>query len=135
MARVVFFEKPGCANNARQKAWLTAAGHVVDARDMLDHAWSRAELLSYLGEIPVPEWFNPSAPKVKSGQIRPAAIERELALRLLLSEPLLIRRPLLCADGRREVGFDIARIHAWLGLPEAVVASLSQRDVEGCART
>jgi len=134
LARVVFFEKPGCANNARQKAWLTAAGHVVDARDLLHHAWSREELLSYLGELPVTAWFNPAAPQVKSGHIQPALVEREAALRLLLSEPLLIRRPLLCADGRREVGFDIARIHAWLGLPEAVVAGLSHRDVERCAR-
>ena len=133
MASVVFFEKPGCATNARQKAWLTTAGHVVEARDLLRHPWSREELLSYLGELDVSDWFNRAAPKVKSGQIQPAALEREAALQLLLSEPLLIRRPLLCANGRREVGFDPERIHAWLGLPEAVAASLSQQGAERCA--
>jgi len=33
------------------------------------------------------------------------------------------------------VGFDVARIHAWLGLPEAALAGRSPRDVEGCVRS
>lgn len=31
MARVVFYEKPGCGTNARQKERLKAAGHEVGA--------------------------------------------------------------------------------------------------------
>ena len=44
MSDVLFFEKPGCANNARQKSWLAAAGHRIEARNLLTHAWSSAEL-------------------------------------------------------------------------------------------
>lgn len=29
MAHLVFYEKPGCAGNARQKALLRAAGHTL----------------------------------------------------------------------------------------------------------
>ena len=35
MAKVIFYEKPGCANNAKQKALLAAAGHEVEARNLL----------------------------------------------------------------------------------------------------
>ena len=43
---------------------------------------------------------------------------------LMLAEPLLIRRPLMEAEGRKQVGFDAATVHAWIGLAEdgAVVA-------------
>jgi nitrogenase-associated protein len=129
---VVFFEKPGCANNARQKAWLLAAGHSVEARDLLRHPWSREELLAYLDELPVSEWFNRASPKLKSGEVNPASLTRQAALDLLLGEPLLIRRPLLRVGERRAVGFDVARIHAWLGLPEAVVRQFAPHDAERC---
>lgn len=26
---VIFYEKPGCGNNARQKQWLRASGHTI----------------------------------------------------------------------------------------------------------
>ncbi|MGK3999291.1 ArsC/Spx/MgsR family protein [Sorangium sp. So ce1024] len=134
MTRVIFFEKPGCANNARQKAWLAAAGHAVEARDLLEHPWSRDELLAWFAALPVTEWFNRAAPRLKSGKVVPEVLDRETALSLMLSEPLLIRRPLLLADGRREVGFDVERIHAWLGLPEDVVAAFRGNNAETCAR-
>ncbi|WP_217995184.1 hypothetical protein [Methylogaea oryzae] len=35
MATVLFWEKPGCVNNARQKRLLQEAGHTVLARDLL----------------------------------------------------------------------------------------------------
>jgi hypothetical protein len=43
-------------------------------------------------------------------------LDADTALAMLRAEPLLIRRPLLEADGRREVGFDTEVIAAWLGL-------------------
>jgi nitrogenase-associated protein len=117
---VIFYEKTGCSGNARQKAALEAAGHRVEARDLRDVAWSRARLLTFLGDLPIAEWFNPNAPAVKRGEIVPGELNESLALGLLQADPLLIRRPLLEAAGRREVGFDVARIDAWLGLGEAV---------------
>jgi len=133
VAHVLFFEKVGCANNARQKAWLTAAGHLVEAHDLLRHPWSREELLTYLDDLPVTSWFNRAAPKLKSGVVQPGLLTRETALELLIQEPLLIRRPLLRAGDRRDVGFDLARVHAWLGLPQAIVAG--EADAERCVRT
>jgi len=133
MAHVLFYEKPGCANNTRQKAWLQAAGHEVEARSLLTHPWTRDELLGYFGDRPVAQWINRAAPRVKSGEIVPERLDAETALGLMLTEPLLIRRPLMQASGRREVGFDVASVHAWLGLPEAVLSEQT-RGAEACIK-
>jgi nitrogenase-associated protein len=134
MAHVVFFEKPGCANNRRQKAWLAAAGHEVEARSLLAHPFTADELRSYFGARPVAEWFNRAAPRVKSGEVLPERHDADSAIALMLAEPLLIRRPLIEAEGRREVGFDVAAIHAWLGLPEDVVAVEAPKNAEACLK-
>jgi arsenate reductase-like glutaredoxin family protein len=149
MARIVFFEKPGCTGNLRQKRLLADAGHTVLARNLLTEPWTAERLRGFFGARPVAEWFNRNAPKVKpqtrrpwraalasipsakSGEVVPEALDAESAMALLLAEPLLIRRPLLEANGRQEAGFDPPRIHAWLGLGMTAQVPLS----EDCARS
>ena len=116
MAIVIFYEKPGCANNTKQKLLLAAAGHTVWAKNLLTEPWTGERLLEFFGKRPVAEWFNRAAPKVKSGEIIPEELDEKTALAMLRAEPLLIRRPLIEVDGRREIGFDTAVIDAWLGL-------------------
>lgn len=132
MATVIFFEKPGCANNARQKLWLGNAGHKVDARSLLTEPWTRESLRSFFGNHPVAQWFNRAAPRVKSGEIVPENIDADTALTLMLTEPLLIRRPLMEANGRREVGFDAEVVDAWLGLTPQITEKLAGTNPEGC---
>jgi nitrogenase-associated protein len=119
MARIVFYEKPGCGNNTRQKALLAAAGHEVVARNLLTEPWTRERLREFFGSRPVAEWFNRAAPGVKSGAVVPELLDAESALQLMLGDPLLIRRPLMEANKHKEAGFDQEKIHAWLGLPPA----------------
>lgn len=134
MATVQFWEKPGCKGNAAQRATLVAAGHEVVPRDLLAHPWTGPELWAFLGDRPVPEWFNRTAPRVKSGEVVPEALEPDAALRLLCADPILIRRPLLQVGERREAGFDAARIDAWIGLRDAAGARLAAADgVAACA--
>lgn len=118
MAHVVFFEKPGCAGNARQKAALLASGHTLDVRNILAEPWDAERLRSFFTARPIAEWFNMSSPRIKSGEVKPEALSTEDALSLMLADPLLIRRPLMEAEGRREAGFDQARVAAWIGLRE-----------------
>lgn len=121
MAHVIFWEKPGCAGNARQKALLIASGHTLDVRNLLAEPWKAERLRSFFAGRPVAEWFNQSSPRVKSGEVKPEALSEGEALTLMLADPLLIRRPLMEADGRREVGFDPVRMKAWIGLAETRV--------------
>ena len=134
MARIVFYEKPGCAGNARQKDWLRAAGHELDVRDLLTEAWTHERLLGFLAALPVSDWFNRSAPDVREGRLVPERLSPAAALDLLLSQPLLIRRPLMeDSTGHRVAGFDPAQIDAWIGLSGLGVPP--GMGAEGCAAT
>jgi nitrogenase-associated protein len=128
MTTILFYEKPGCANNTRQKALLAAAGHEVIARNLLTEPWTNERLLAFFGTRPVADWFNRAAPRIKSGEIVPETLDADTALWLMLQDPLLIRRPLIEADGRLEIGFDQDIIHAWLGLTP------TSSDLESCPR-
>lgn len=128
MAHILFYEKPGCGGNAKQKALLTAAGHTLDVRDLLTTPWTVETLRPFFGTRPVADWFNRSSPRVKSGEVVPETMTPETALAAMLADPLLIRRPLLESGGRSECGFDTALITAWLGpLPVEEVG-------EGCPK-
>lgn len=127
MALVIFYEKPGCGGNARQKKTLSDSGHQLEVRDLLSHPWSGAQLLAFLGRLPVAEWFNRAAPLVKSGEIVPEKLGPTKALELLLENHLLIRRPLMQVGEDRMVGWDEAKVAAWIGLQASGVG-------EGCPK-
>ena len=129
MAVVTFYEKPGCKGNLRQKTLLAAAGHTVQAKSLKAEAWTTERLLAFLGPLPVAQWFNRSAPAVKSGEIVPENLGFEHALHLLLENPLLIRRPLMEVGEERMVGFDTAAVDAWLGLQGV---ELPAGNIEAC---
>jgi nitrogenase-associated protein len=132
MTHILFWEKPGCGGNAKQKAWLQSAGHTLDVRDLLSWPWTRESLLAFVGHLPVAEWFNRAAPRVKSGEVVPEQLDAEAALQVLLAEPLLIRRPLMQVGETRRVGFDPAAVDAWIGL-SAQDAARPAKQAEGCA--
>ncbi|MGB0696078.1 MAG: arsenate reductase family protein [Rhodospirillaceae bacterium] len=136
MAHVVFFEKPGCINNTRQKKLLAEAGHELEPKDLRSEPWTPQSLRPFFGDLPVKDWFNKAAPRVKSGAIRPESLIPAVALDLMIADPLLIRRPLMAvagADGivERRVGFDAEAVDAWVGLAPAVE---KDSDLESCPR-
>jgi nitrogenase-associated protein len=139
MARVIFYEKPGCKGGTRQKVLLTAAGHEVVPYSLLAEPWTAERLRSFFGDRPVAEWFNPSAPRVKSGEVVPEKLDANTALSLMLQDPLLIRRPLIQVGDRCEVGFEVEKIDAWIGLQPVdesfreMAANLMGKDLQGCA--
>jgi nitrogenase-associated protein len=134
MAQITFFTKLGCMTAAKQIELLQHSGHNVEVRDLLVHSWTAEELVSYFGELPVNEWFNEKSPRVKSGEIDPAAYNREGALTLLLADHLLIRRPLMESDGTRLCGFDPATLHAWVSLSAAGLETSAKEDYGSCSQ-
>lgn len=128
MSDVIFYEKPGCKNNTKQKVLLAAAGHKVEAHSLLTHPWTPESLRPFFGDRPVVEWFNKAAPKVKNGEVDPSAVSADAALAMMMEDRLLIRRPLIEAEGEKRCGFDPESVDAWIGLGEAAHAG----DVETC---
>ncbi len=129
MAKIIFWEKPGCIGNARQKAILEESGHQLEVRNLLTEPWSAATLRPFFGDMPVSEWFNLTNPDVKAGKIVPAALSEPEALSLMVAEPLLIRRPLLQSGNRKICGFDVDLVDQWLGL---VKESVGEGDPQEC---
>ncbi len=131
MATVHFYEKPGCLNNTRQKQLLIQAGHLLIVYDLMQQPWAenRAKLRSFFADMPVAQWFNRSAPAIKSGLLVPEMLDELSAIERMIEDPLLIRRPLLEVDGRRLAGFDAERILNWLAV------NLADNDLETCTKT
>ncbi|EIZ79693.1 hypothetical protein WSK_1773 [Novosphingobium sp. Rr 2-17] len=126
---VRFYEKPGCVTNKRQKALLIAAGHAVEARDLLAEPWTAGRLMAFFGALPPHQWFNRAAPAIKSGEVDPDGLDHATAMALLLADPLLIRRPLIEAGDWRCTGFDLAALDQAIGLPSVA----PEGPLEGCA--
>lgn len=125
MSMLVFFEKPGCIGNARQKALLVRLGHSLQVRNLLGTRWTPDELASYFAGLPVRDWFNRSAPAVRDGELDIDALDADAALALLVAEPLLIRRPLIDSPLGRCAGFLPGPVLTALGVP-ADAADLDQ---------
>ena len=132
MTHILFYEKPGCGGNARQRSALLAAGHTLERRNLLTAHWTAQSLLAFLRPLPVADWFNRAAPRVKSGEIQPETLDAAVALALLQQDPLLIRRPLMqrTDNDSRHVGFDTAAVDTWVGLG---TNPASAPTLEGCA--
>ena len=131
MALILFYEKPGCINNTRQKVLLAAAGHTVQAKSLLTEQWTSDRLRTFFGGLPVAQWFNLSAPRIRDGELDYEDLTEGEALKLMLEDPLLIRRPLMEVDGKRRVGFDPDAVERWIGLKHAAAG----QDLESCPRS
>jgi nitrogenase-associated protein len=131
MATVIFYEKPGCANNTRQKQLLTAAGHTVIAKNLLEQVWQAETLRPFFQNLAVRDWFNYSAPAIKHGEVEPDSLNEQQALALMLENPLLMRRPLMQVGNEYRAGFDPTKVDAWLSL----TAINQEQDLESCPRS
>ncbi|MBD2459908.1 nitrogenase-associated protein [Oscillatoria sp. FACHB-1407] len=141
MTTVIFYEKPGCVNNTKQKTLLLLAGHTLEIHNLLIEPWTCDRLRCFFGERPVAEWFNRTAPQIKSGEIVPEQLDAETALTLMIQNPILIRRPLMQVGDRYTVGFNAEQVDQWIGLSAVYTLKhvshqhLIQQDLETCPRT
>ncbi len=133
MKIVLFYEKPGCVTNAKQKKSLRAAGAIVIERNLLENGMTLNELAQFFGNAPHTEWFNPNAPKIKSGEVNPLLLSKTAALQLLMRDPILIKRPLMVIGGKKLCGFDQKRVEELLESPlEARVKTDCSSSHESC---
>lgn len=107
---VVFYEKPFCAANAKQKQILRSSGCTLIERNLLEHGLDAGAIRSFMGDKKVAEWFNPAAPAIKNGEISPESLNENEAMELLMSNPILIRRPLMIIGAEKMCGFDERKV-------------------------
>lgn len=126
---VHFYEKPGCINNTRQKQLLREAGLALQVHNLLTTNWQAEELMRYLQGKPLAACFNPTSPAIKSGQIKPDALNQQQMIAAMQQDPLLIRRPLIRIGNSCLQGFDWPLLQQLLGLETGVNAP---EDIERC---
>lgn len=132
MVEIIFYEKPGCINNSQQKKLLRQAGHTVVAKSLLSEDWSKEsqQLLDFFAEKQISDWFNPSAPMIKQGLINPLQIDPQQAIKIMLAEPILIRRPLIQIGNKKISGFNLIEIEQFIGLS----GISAPQDLESCPK-
>jgi nitrogenase-associated protein len=132
MAEVWFYEKPGCINNVKQKQLLIQSGHEVISHNLLEVGWDVPRLRRFFGDLPVAKWFNYTAPAIKDGWIDPEMLDEAQALKLMISEPILIRRPLMHVGTEYMVGFDFDAVDKWIGLACNDADAVKNENLESC---
>lgn len=115
MADILFFEKPGCINNEKQKKILLAAGHTLQCVDILKYPWNFDRLLPFIKGKKPEQIINHTAPAVKKGKIEPKSLSFSKAMALMIEDPILIKRPLIEVDGLSIQGFESKRLKPYLG--------------------
>lgn len=110
MKLVVFYEKPFCVANTKQKQILRESGCTLIERNLLEHGLDAEALRSFMGDKAVHEWFNLAAPAIKKGLVSPETLDEERAMELLMGDPILIRRPLMIIGSEKLCGFDVKKV-------------------------
>ena len=137
MANIIFFGKTNCINNNKQKTLLKAAGHRVDEQDILNYIWDAEQLRAYFGDAPIAQWFNMTAPAIKSETVLIDGISEQEALNAMIRDPILVRRPLMDIDGHKVCGFRYGELDALIGLSpvaghEKEMQALRSEDITTC---
>ncbi|WP_221797250.1 ArsC/Spx/MgsR family protein [Oceanobacter mangrovi] len=129
MEKVMFFGKPGCKTNRRQRAILRDSGVELQEFDLLTTSWTPSKLKPYLKGLDVADWFNRAAPAVRDGAIDVESLSPADALNLLCLQPILIHRPLLRSGSWYSCGFDRQQLETVLGVE---LANPDGEPDEGC---
>ena len=112
---MLFLQYPACSTCKKAKAWLDEHGAEYTARHIKEENPSFEELKQWYGRggLPLKKFFNTSGLLYKSMGLKdrlPGMTEEE-QLRLLASDGMLVKRPLLILEDKILAGF---REKEWL---------------------
>lgn len=106
---LLFIEYPPCTTCRKAKAWLTAHGTDFIDRDIKQDNPSYDELKEWHAKsgLPLKKFFNTSGLIYKSLSLKDKlpTLSEEEQLRLLASDGMLVKRPILVGNGFVLVGF------------------------------
>jgi arsenate reductase len=104
----MLYGKGTCSTCRAAKAFLGAKGIVHEWRDYGGDRFTRAELDTLIGTRPFAEFINPRSTSYRALGLADRSLSRDDALRLILSDPNLLKRPLLVRGKLYVFGFDKA---------------------------
>lgn len=106
---MLFIQYPKCSTCQKAKKWLDAHNITYTERHIAEDNPSYDELKEWYGKsgLPLKKFFNTSGLRYKEMQLKdklPAMSEEE-QLRLLATDGMLVKRPLIVGDNRILTGF------------------------------
>lgn len=110
---MLFLCYPRCSTCQKAKKWLDEQGKKYTERHIVENNPTYDELKSWheLSRLPLKKFFNTSGLKYKELQLKdklPTMSEDEM-LKLLATDGMLVKRPLLVKDDKVLVGFKQAQ--------------------------
>ncbi|GAB2193977.1 hypothetical protein MAH2_18720 [Sessilibacter sp. MAH2] len=134
--KVIFYGKPTCINNRKQRKILQEAGIEFQEENLLTYPWRKETLISYFVNAPKSQWYNKTAPAIKQGDMTPDSMTEDQLLDAMCLDPVLIRRPLISIDDFKTVGFDWPMLADLLKVDKALAEQLVKPndDVETCVK-
>ena len=106
---MLFMQYPPCSTCQKAKKWLDEKGIVYESRHIKEEKPTAEELRQWHGisGLPLKKFFNTSGLLYKSMNLKdrlPGMTEDE-QIELMASDGMLVKRPVLIAEGRVLVGF------------------------------
>ncbi len=110
---MLFFCYPRCSTCQKAKKWLDEQGKKYTERHIVENNPTYEELKKWyeISGLPLKKFFNTSGLKYKELQLKdklPTMSEDEM-LKLLATDGMLVKRPLLVTDDKVLVGFKQAQ--------------------------
>lgn len=101
-----FFHKPNCTTCRKARKFMEKRGFQLYFRDLAKERLSASELEKLIGRRDYKAFLNPRNEVYRESEMKENPPSRREAIRMMVKEPNLIRRPVVVAGGRVVVGFD-----------------------------
>jgi arsenate reductase (glutaredoxin) len=105
-----FLQKPTCTTCRKARAYMQDRGFVLHLRNLDKERLSSEELEKLIGDRDHREFLNTRNELYRQKNMKENPPSRADAIRMMVSEPNLIRRPVIVAGGRIVLGFDQGKI-------------------------
>jgi arsenate reductase len=103
---IKFLHKPNCTTCRKARSFMERRGFQLYFRDLAKDKLSSAELEKLIGKRDHEDFLNTRNEVYREEGMKDHPPSRKKAIRLMASEPNLIRRPVIVAGGRVVLGFD-----------------------------
>jgi arsenate reductase len=107
---VQFLQKPTCTTCRKARAYMENRGFDLHFRNLDKERLSSEELDTLIGDRDHREFLNTRNELYRQKNMKENPPTRAEAIRMMVGEPNLIRRPVIVAGGRVVLGFDQEKI-------------------------